>query len=740
MPTETDPLVQSPTKRGPQGSATTVATTPRRPLRRASASLLKRHLTTFDIARLTICMLGVQFTWTVELGYGTPYLLSLGMPKALTPLVWLAGPLSGLIIQPLVGVFSDSLDWRMGRRRPFIIGGAILTVLSMLLVAYAHEIAEKIVRDPQYYHVDPDPTAVGWIQGLRRGDYGRGGEDTPNREAKEAIKNWTMGIAVVGFYSLDFSINAVQACCRSLIMDIPRTEQQEVGNAWSGWMNNLGSVAGFFAGNLDLVYYLPWLGDKQIKVLANLAILFLASTLTITCLSITEIPYERSKDDEARTIFGTIANIWFAFRHLPSPVQRLCNVQFFAWMGWFPFLFYVTTWVGEILNRYVEDPNESLPANGAERAGSFALLCWATIAVFSGILIPKLTPQELGLERWPKNPFTLRNLWTMSLVWFAVCMALTWFVDGLWSATAVVALCGVPWAVAMWVPFAMVGEFMSDRKDRRAQRALQKDAAAAAKAVTAAAGTTGTGAGAGYGSVMARHDGNAGSSSSPVTGGQSSEAHEIGSPTMTMTTTTPTPPLDDTKTSTPTMAESAVFESNPASYQHEHANVLEQGVLYSPVPRPRSASATWTRRIGDSTSEGDDDDDDDDDDNDNEGNRNANQVAASNQRRRRDGSNHRPEIDAGLVLGVHNMYIVFPQFVDALVASTLFAMIGTRRVPHDTPDPSPQLPPPPVVGPDGGGSWATMLAMAPGDPEPVGWVLRFGGVMALVAAFLSRRL
>lgn len=82
---------------------------------------------------------------TVELGYGTPYLLSLGIPKTLTPLVWLAGPLSGLIIQPVVGVFSDSLDWRLGRRRPFILIGAAFTILSMYMVAYAKELALLMV-------------------------------------------------------------------------------------------------------------------------------------------------------------------------------------------------------------------------------------------------------------------------------------------------------------------------------------------------------------------------------------------------------------------------------------------------------------------------------------------------------------------------------------------------------------------------------------------------------------------
>lgn len=84
-------------------------------------------------------------------------------------------------------------------------------------------------------------------------------------------------------------------------MDIPPTDQQEVGNAWSGWMNNLGSVVGFFAGNLNLaMYFAPVLGDTQIKILANLAMIFFISCLGICCLSVKEVPYKPTEDDNKR--------------------------------------------------------------------------------------------------------------------------------------------------------------------------------------------------------------------------------------------------------------------------------------------------------------------------------------------------------------------------------------------------------------------------------------------------------
>ncbi|KAF9185494.1 hypothetical protein BGZ51_006604 [Haplosporangium sp. Z 767] len=561
-------------------------------------------------------MLGVQFTWTVELGYGTPYLLSLGVPKSMTALVWLAGPLSGLIIQPVVGVFSDSLDWRMGRRRPFILIGAALMIVSMYMVAYARELAQLLVGDH-----------------AQQGEF----DDAERAAFASEVKGWTIGFAVVGFYCLDFSINAVQASCRSLIMDIPRTNQQEVCNAWSGWMNNLGSVVGFFAGNLDLVkYFSPFLGDSQIKILANLAIIVLVTCLGTCCLSVREVRYIPTEEETNRSAWNTIGDIWKAFRKLPAEIQRICNVQFFAWMGWFPFLFYVTTWFGEILNR-----TEDHPGTVAERAGSFALLCWAGVAVVCGVLIPKMTPQEFGLERWPRNPFTLKNLWTMSLVWFGTCMGLTWFVEGIWTATMVVAFCGVPWAIAMWVPFAMVGEILSDMKDRL--EAYENDPVHRIPSAD----------GANYGSIM-RHDQQQGSADLQEQDGQGTS------------------------------------EASDTVRDDDIRSVSDQGLLTISELEAEEA-------------------------------------------RRRQGSH----LDAGLVLGVHNMYIVFPQFVDALIASCLFAMIGS--IPQNG-GPSP----PDGHSPNPGQGFVNAsygaVIFGADDPEPVGWVLRFGGLMALVAAYLTRRL
>ena len=145
----------------------------------------------------TIALLGVQFTWTVELSYGTPFLVSLGLSKESTALVWLAGPLSGLLVQPLVGYWSDRSRISYGKRRPFILGGTLVVVLSIIMISYCQSLGQSLAS----------------LMKL------------------ESSKSMQIAFAVIGFYILDFSINTVQASCRILIVDVIPYEQQSLANA-----------------------------------------------------------------------------------------------------------------------------------------------------------------------------------------------------------------------------------------------------------------------------------------------------------------------------------------------------------------------------------------------------------------------------------------------------------------------------------------------------------------------------
>lgn len=79
----------------------------------------------------------------------TPYLLQLGLTKSKTSLVWIAGPLSGLIIQPLIGVIADRSRSKYGRRRPFMIFGSFVVAFCLIILGWTAEIVGKFVNDPE---------------------------------------------------------------------------------------------------------------------------------------------------------------------------------------------------------------------------------------------------------------------------------------------------------------------------------------------------------------------------------------------------------------------------------------------------------------------------------------------------------------------------------------------------------------------------------------------------------------
>lgn len=135
------------------------------------------HKSLWYILALTISIGGLQIAWSVELSNGSPYLLSLGLSKSLMALVWIAGPLSGTLVQPYVGMLSDNCRISWGRRKPFMLGGAIATATSLMFLSWTREV-------------------VGGLLGLFGAD-----------PESHGVKTTILVVAVLWVYILDFAIN-----------------------------------------------------------------------------------------------------------------------------------------------------------------------------------------------------------------------------------------------------------------------------------------------------------------------------------------------------------------------------------------------------------------------------------------------------------------------------------------------------------------------------------------------------
>ncbi|GLT65961.1 hypothetical protein SLA2020_383570 [Shorea laevis] len=126
---------------------------------------------------------GIQFGWALQLSLLTPYVQELGIPHAWSSIIWLCGPLSGLLVQPLVGHMSDRCTSRFGRRRPFIVAGAVSISAAVLIIGYSAD--------------------IGWLLG-DRGSFRPG----------------AIGAFVFGFWILDVANNMTQGPCRALLADL----------------------------------------------------------------------------------------------------------------------------------------------------------------------------------------------------------------------------------------------------------------------------------------------------------------------------------------------------------------------------------------------------------------------------------------------------------------------------------------------------------------------------------------
>ncbi|OBZ66441.1 General alpha-glucoside permease [Grifola frondosa] len=394
-----------------------------------------------QLPAITVGLLGVQVLWSVEMSYGTPYLISLGLSKSAVAMVFLAGPVSGLVVQPLVGVLSDNSKSRLGRRRPYMLLGTIICTSAMLLLGFTRPFATLF-------------TPLGSI-------------------ANHILTIW---LAILALFTIDFSINAVQAVDRALIVDTLPSREQADGNAWAARMLGIGSVAGYFVGNVDMTAVFPFFGNTELEVLSIVGSFLLIIMHAITAFCTKEKVIVAEKHSEKKSFAAELKELWINALTLPPVIRQICVIQFFSWVGWFPVLFYTTAFIGDLHKRAFPDIPAEDPALDAEatRLGSRALFYSSLLNLGATIVLPFFVPEaassrrllERGLgqarNRWAvwydRIKVHLVTLWAVSHLLFAVCMLATFFYSSVWGATLFTTLTGFSWSITQWAPFSLLAE------------------------------------------------------------------------------------------------------------------------------------------------------------------------------------------------------------------------------------------------------------------------------------------
>lgn len=97
----------------------------------------KPRLSLARIAQMNLGFLGLQFSFGLQQSNMGPIYRYLGADEASMPLLWLAGPMTGLIVQPIVGALSDRTTSRLGRRTPYFLVGAVLCSLALFAMPFS---------------------------------------------------------------------------------------------------------------------------------------------------------------------------------------------------------------------------------------------------------------------------------------------------------------------------------------------------------------------------------------------------------------------------------------------------------------------------------------------------------------------------------------------------------------------------------------------------------------------------
>lgn len=376
----------------------------------APGAARKPRLAPLAIANLSFGFFGIQIAFALQTANVSRIFQTLGASIDELPILWIAGPVTGLLVQPIVGWFSDRTWTRFGRRRPYFIGGAIASAAALLLMPNSPEL---------------------WI-------------------------------AVVALWMLDVAVNVTMEPFRAFVGDMLPPEQRTAGYAMQTIFIGTGALLASAA---------PWIltnafgvsGDAPAGVVPDavrLAFYMGAGALFCAVAWTVLTTREYSPDELARfaaaesrasvarqpgvTTGGFVRSLVADVLAMPAAMRRLAVIQFCSWSGLFVLWVYSTPVVA---SRYFDAaPNTSAYNAAADWVGVLFAIYNAVAATYA-FLLPKLAAR-FGGERVHAANLAIGALALASYCVFDEPRALILTMVGI----------GIAWASILTMPYALLCE------------------------------------------------------------------------------------------------------------------------------------------------------------------------------------------------------------------------------------------------------------------------------------------
>lgn len=259
----------------------------------------KPHLSFTQIVNMNVGFLGIQFSFGLQQANMSPIYQMLGAEGKDLPYLWLAGPITGLLVQPIIGAMSDRTTHRWGRRTPYFLIGALLCSLGLLAMPFS--------------------PALWFAAGL--------------------------------LWILDAANNVTMEPYRAYVSDRLREEQHAAGFLTQASFTGLAQTLAYLTPSLLVFFGMnkDALGANGIPVVTTLAFI-VGALLSFTTVwwSVRQVPELPLPAEETarlkalpRGMGPALAEIWSAVREMPPTMRRLWWMALFQWYGMMCYWIYI---------------------------------------------------------------------------------------------------------------------------------------------------------------------------------------------------------------------------------------------------------------------------------------------------------------------------------------------------------------------------------------------------------------
>lgn len=387
---------------------------------------MKPRLSFWQIFNMSVGFMGIQFGFALQNANASRILQTFGADVEHLSWFWLVAPITGMIVQPIIGHYSDNTWNRLGRRKPFFMTGALLAAVGLILM-------------PQ------SPIFAAYLPALWVG----------------------AGMLML----MDASFNIAMEPFRALVADKLPTDQRTLGFSVQTALIGVGAVIGSW-----LPYVLTnWIGISNTTTLgnvpANLLISFiigatvLVSTIMWTIVTTKEYPpqelaeYEEHetgvkhvKDEKKASIF----DIFVDFAKMPTTMKQLGLVQFFSWFALFSMWVFTTPALAQHVWGLSSDDRSSVAFNTAGDYVGVIFGVYNLVAAIFAMALPFIAA-KVGRKLTHSICLTAGGLGLISIV-LVTTPEMAWLLN--LSMIGV----GIAWASILAMPYAILAGSIPARK------------------------------------------------------------------------------------------------------------------------------------------------------------------------------------------------------------------------------------------------------------------------------------